>query len=470
MLCCDRIHFIGIGGVGMSGLAWVLARQGKRVTGSDIAENSLTRRLLDAGIKVFIGHDAANLGDAELVIISSAIKENNPELRIAQEKGIPIRHRSQLLAEIVNVKRGIAISGTHGKTTTTSMVSMVLKEAGLEPTIFIGAELEDVGGNAESGVGDFVIAEADESDGSLLNLEPEIAIITNIEAEHLDFYRDFEHEIQVFSQFAARVKEEGVIVISLDDYGTCRIIDCVDRCFITYSVRDPEADILAADIRLNPWSSEYMCVYKGELYGKVQLSVPGLHNVSNSLAALGVGLELGLEFDSISESLYRFHGASRRFQIKGSARGITIIDDYAHHPTEVSATLKAARRVAAAQGGRVISVFQPHRFSRTLHLGQEFGAAFDHADVVLVTDVYPAGEHPIEGITGEIIVKALQQHNHPQALYCPAIEDIEDVVMPLLKENDVLMTMGAGNIWAVGEKLISLLSIQEGKERVHIQP
>ncbi|MCD6386304.1 UDP-N-acetylmuramate--L-alanine ligase [Candidatus Sumerlaeota bacterium] len=468
MLDCKRIHFIGIGGVGMSGLALVLAQQGYTISGSDIAENTMTRRLRDIGVKVYIGHNEHNLGDAELVVVSSAIKDDNPELIKARALNIPILHRSEVLGAILNNKRGIAVTGTHGKTTTTSMISLLLKEAGLNPTILIGGELNDVGGNAECGPGEFVIAEADESDGSFLNLEPEIAVITNIESEHLDYYKNFEHELEVFSRFAGKVKEDGVIFAALDDYGSCRIIDCVPRPFFTYSVRDPEADIVAADIQLQPWSSDYMFIYKNQLLGRVHLSVPGLHNVANSLASLGVGIFLGIDFEQLAEIIATFNGASRRFEIKGKSAGITVIDDYAHHPTEVAATLKVAKKVASAQEGRVIALFQPHRYTRTLYLGLEFGSAFELADIVVITDIYPAGEKPIPGVSGEIIAQAVREHSHPKIIYCPALKDIEDCVIPLLQERDIVLTLGAGNIWTVGEKLLATLRSNETKETIPI--
>lgn len=461
MINCKRIHFIGIGGVGMSGLALVLAQQGYSISGSDIAENTMTRRLRDIGAKVYIGHNAHNLGNAELVVVSSAIKDDNPELMKARELNLPVVHRSEILGAILNKKRGIAITGTHGKTTTTSMISLLLKGAGLKPTILIGGELNDVGGNAEYGDSDFVIAEADESDGSFLNLEPEIAVITNIESEHLDYYKDFEHELEVFTRFAEKVKENGVIFSALDDYGSCRIIDCVARPFFTYSVRDPEADIVAANIQLQPWSSDYMFVYKNRLLGKVHLSVPGLHNVANSLVALGVGLYLRIEFKQLAEIIATFRGASRRFEVKGECAGITVIDDYAHHPTEVVATLKTAKKLASAQDGRVIAIFQPHRFTRTLYLGLEFGAAFELADIVVVTDIYPAGEKPIPGVSGEIIAQAIRERHHPEIIYCPELNDIEECVLPLLQERDIVLTLGAGNIWRVGEKLLATLRSKE---------
>lgn len=465
MLECRKVHFIGVGGVGMSGLAWVLARRGFDVSGSDIVENSMTRRLRGIGARICIGHDSHNLSDAELVIISSAIMQTNPELVAAMERHIPLWHRSNLLAEILNDRRGIAIAGTHGKTTTTSMTALMFREAGLDPTILIGAELHDMGGNAEYGQGEFVVAEADESDGSLLNLTPEIAVITNIEPEHLDYYRDFEHELDVFLKFAGQVKRGGAIVCSLDDYGCCRIIDCVDRPFITYSVRDPEADLYAADIELSAWSSEYMLIFKDKLLGRVHLEVPGIHNVSNSLAALAIGLRIGIDFEQGADILSRFHGASRRFQIKGTVCGVTVVDDYAHHPTEVTATLRAARKVASTEKGRVIALFQPHRYTRTIHLKKQFGTAFTNADILILTDIYSAGERQIAGVSGESIYNEVKQAGHPHVLYCPTLDEVEDVLLPMLLENDLVMTMGAGNIWTVGEKLLSVLRSRETKQQ-----
>ncbi|MCX7767059.1 MAG: UDP-N-acetylmuramate--L-alanine ligase, partial [Candidatus Sumerlaeia bacterium] len=324
-----RIHFIGIGGVGMSALAWVFARQGYIVSGSDIAANSLTARLQNAGVTIYIGHRAENVAGADLVVISSAIKPDNPELHYAMKHKLPVWHRAKLLGYLLNNKRGITVSGTHGKTTTTSMISLILRETGLDPTILIGGEVNDVGGNAVFGEGEFVVAEADESDGSFLHLKPEIAVITNIEEEHRDFYKDLKHELEFFIQFISNVKENGVVVVCLEDYGACQIIDKVNRRFFTYAIGDPAADLNATECQLYPWGSEYSCLYKDNLLGSVRLSVPGEHNISNSLAALSVGLILGLPFEKMADILANFHGAARRFQLKGHTAGITVIDDYA---------------------------------------------------------------------------------------------------------------------------------------------
>lgn len=461
-----RIHFIGIGGVGMSALAWVLARQGYIVSGSDISANSLTARLQSAGVTIYIGHRAENVVGAELVVISSAIRPDNPELQYAMKRNLPVWHRAKLLGYLLNDKRGITISGTHGKTTTTSMISLILRESGLDPTILIGGEVNDVGGNAVFGKGEFVVAEADESDGSFLHLRSEIAVITNIEEEHRDFYMDLRHELEFFIQFISNVKENGVVVVCLEDYGACQIIDRVNRRFFTYAVNDSAADLYATDLQLYPWGSEYTCVYKEKLMGNVQLSVPGIHNISNSLAALSVGFILGLQFEKMASILANFHGAARRFQVKGHTAGITVIDDYAHHPTEVKATLLAAKKVAKERGGRLITVFQPHRYSRTYYLGHKFGEAFDSADIVLITDVYSAGETPIEGVSGEIIYNAVRENGHTNVEYVPKMEEMPEKLLGLLQENDVLITMGAGNIWTIGEKVIAALSNKETCEAV----
>ncbi len=457
-LLANKIHFIGVGGAGMSAIAWVLLKKGYDISGSDLAENAMTQRLRSHGARISIGHHPSNIPEGAMVVISSAIKANNAELCHARELGLPIWHRARMLGELMNEGTSVAICGTHGKTTTTSMVSLLLETGGLEPTILIGGEVNDIGGNAKLGTGKYVVAEADESDGSFLSLRPNYTIITNVESDHLDFYGNFEEILKAFAIFLNQLKDGGIAILCADNLGIQKLLPRLKVRTLLYSLEQPSAALYASDITLSPYGSQFTLFKDGKPYGQVQLSVPGRHNVGNAVAAIGLAMLLGVGFDDAKNCIPQFKGVLRRFQLKGVSGGISIIDDYAHHPTEVMATICAATSLKKEQKGRIFAVFQPHRYSRTKHLAQEFGPAFVEADFAVITDVYSAGEPPIEGISGKTIHESVVQAGHPHALYVQSAADICEYVMPLLKPGDIFLTLGAGDIWKVGEQLLSNLS------------
>ena len=473
-----RIHFIGIGGVGMSAIAWVLLKKGIPVSGSDLNHTHRTSLLEKNGAHLFYEHNPSNLRDVGLVVISSAITEDNPELAAARRLGLPVLHRSTMLAEILEEGQAITVTGTHGKTTTTAMLSLIMEKGGLDPTVLIGGDLADIGGNAKLGQGPFVLAEADESDGTFLSYSPQYAILTNIELDHLDFYSSFKQLREAFRQFLENVDSNGYIVLCADDPGVRIVVEEFDRemkaqgrnrssgfCF--YSLTSSTADFYAGEINLLPWGSTFNVYLQGRRLGRLKLPVPGRHNVSNALAALSLGHILGVEFEAMQHALAGFHGTGRRFQIKGEARGVMVIDDYAHHPTEVAITIHGALPLKTTREGRIITIFQPHRFSRTKALASEFAAAFDDSDIILVTDVYAAGEQPIPGVSGKLIFDALNKREHPGALYIPDMEDIPREISKLILPGDIVFTMGAGNIWSVGESLLKQLAgVEETKTTV----
>jgi len=447
-------HFVGIGGAGMSGLAKILLALGYPVSGSDLKKSKVTDRLERAGAIIVEGHSAENLrGEVNLVVVSSAIPKDNPEMMAAQAKGIPVIQRAELLARLMKRQRAIAVAGAHGKTTTTSMIAMVLDKNGLDPTVIVGGELNDIGGNARLGHGRYLVAEADESDKSFLKLYPYIAVITNIENDHLDHYGTFANIVESFEEFIEKVPEEGFVVACTDDPELKRISKEGRRKFITYGLSGGP-DYSAKKVKIRGIGSAAEVYFRKEKLGILKLTVPGKHNVSNALAAVAVGHELGLPFEDIAAALTTFRGVDRRFQILGISDGIQVVDDYGHHPTEVRVTLAAAK---ATNPRRLIVVFQPHRYSRTKFLATEFGPAFQEADLAIITGIYAAGEAPIEGISGEVIAKEA-------ANYCPHVEYIpclEEVVLYLLREckpGDLVLTMGAGNIHQAGEALVEHLT------------
>jgi UDP-N-acetylmuramate--alanine ligase len=398
-----RIHFIGIGGSGMSGLAEVLLNMGYQVTGSDLKGSDVTERLIELGGRVFIGHAAANVEAAQVVVYSSAVHADNPELVAARNAAIPIIARADMLAELMRMKYGVAVGGSHGKTTTTSMVASVLSRGGLDPTIVVGGRLRAIGANARLGHGRFLVAEADESDGSFLRLAPAVTVTTNIDREHLDHYPDLDAIKQAFVYFANRVPFYGVSVLCADDPNVRAILPHVTKRTLLYGTRE-DAEVRAVGITMLPDGSRFDVEANGRPLGMVTLHVPGRHNVLNALAAVAVGLELEVGFGHIAEALDQFRGVGRRFESRGEVGGVRVIDDYGHHPTEIAATLAAARQ----SGGRVLVIFQPHRYSRTAALKEEFGRCFGDADRVWVLDVYAAGEAPIEGASGRSLVEAAQ--------------------------------------------------------------
>jgi UDP-N-acetylmuramate--alanine ligase len=448
-----QIHFVGIGGIGMSGIAEVLHNLGYIVSGSDTRESDTTRRLASLGLSVTIGHRAENVGAADVVVRSSAVGHDNAEVAAARERLIPVIQRAEMLAELMRMKYGVAVAGTHGKTTTTSLVATVLARGGLDPTMVIGGRLNALGTNAKLGRGDFLVAEADESDGSFLKLSPTIAVVTTIDAEHLDYYRDLAHIQETFIQFINKVPFYGLAVLCLDQENIQAILPQIEKRYVTYGLRS-QADLLARDIRFAGMTSACEVVWKGASLGQLALRVPGLHNVYNALAAVAVGLDLDLPFAVIRDALAEFTGVDRRFQIRGEAQGITVVDDYAHHPAELRATLDAAK---SGFGRRVVAVFQPHRYTRTCALLAEFSTAFYQADRLFVTEIYPAGESPIPGVSGRQVAEGAAGHGHKHAAFVADKGELAAAVVSGLQPGDLVLTLGAGDIWRVGEEILERL-------------
>ena len=448
-----RIHFVGIGGIGMSGIAEVLHNLGYLVSGSDSRESETTRRLASLGVRVVIGHQAENLGEADVVVRSSAVGQENAEVLAARQRLIPVIQRAEMLAELMRMKYGVAVAGTHGKTTTTSMVATVLARGGLDPTMVIGGRLNALGSNAKLGRGDFLVAEADESDGSFLKLSPTIAVVTTVDAEHLDYYRDLAHIQDTFVEFINKVPFYGMAVLCLDQENIQALLPRVEKRYVTYGLRS-QADVLARDVEFAGMTSACRVFWKGELLGRLALNVPGLHNVYNALAAVVVGMDLDLRFEVIRDALADFTGVDRRFQVRGEAGGITVVDDYAHHPVELKATLNAAKD---GFGRRVIAVFQPHRYSRTQALLGEFSTAFYQADRLFVTEIYPAGEAPIPGVSGRQIADGVAGHGHRHVTYVADKSELAKAVLDQVAPGDMVLTLGAGDVWRVGEEILDRL-------------
>ncbi|HEV8336337.1 MAG TPA: UDP-N-acetylmuramate--L-alanine ligase [Candidatus Polarisedimenticolia bacterium] len=448
-----QVHFVGIGGIGMSGIAEVLLNLGYGVSGSDLAASSVTRRLEDLGGKVAIGHEAGNVKGADVVVTSSAVRPGNVEVAEARRLQIPVIPRAEMLAELMRMKYGVAIAGAHGKTSTTSMVAQVLSGSNLDPTIVIGGRLEILGSNAKLGKGDLLVAEADESDGSFLHLSPTIAVVTNLDAEHLDHYGTFAKLQDAFVDFLNKVPFYGVGIVCLDDPAIREILPRLERKIVTYGL-EGRPDLRAEGMAMKEFSCRFEVSWKEKPLGSVELRVPGLHNVSNSLAAIAVGLELDLPFDWIASHLSQFRGADRRFQLKGEANGILVIDDYGHHPSEIRATLRAARR---GWSRRTVVVFQPHRFSRAAALHDEFARSFEDADVLVVTDIYPAGEKPLPGVSGESLAEAIRRQGHRDVTLVCDLKEVPDFLLSRVRPEDMVITMGAGSVWRAGEEFLKRL-------------
>jgi len=446
-----KIHMIGIGGAGMSGIAEVLGSRGHDVTGSDLKDSPYTRRLREAGITVNIGHAAAQVGDADQVVISTAIPKTNPELLEARRRSIPVIPRAAALAWILEGSRSVAVAGTHGKTTTTSMTAHVLRALGEDPTALVGGELNDIGSNVAFGTSDLVVAEADESDRSFLYLRPQAAVVTNIEFDHPDFYSSLDDVVATFEQFVRSLPEGGHLVICADET-PCVGVAAEARCPLT------TYGLSAGDLRAEISSpNSYVLLEDGDRRGEVELGVYGRHNVLNSLAAAGVARWLGHDAYEAARTLKNFGGVRRRFQLKGERAEVRVVDDYAHHPTELSATLAAARSTTPTEG-RVIAVFQPHRYSRTRALYREFGESFSSADAVLITEVYGAGEMPQPGVNGKLIVDAIcETEGHPEVYYIPQQDAIPRVLQEVSRRGDLVLTLGAGDISKAGEDLLGIL-------------
>ncbi|MEW6334675.1 MAG: UDP-N-acetylmuramate--L-alanine ligase [Thermodesulfobacteriota bacterium] len=453
-----RIHFVGIGGIGMSGIAEVLLNLGYEISGSDLASTEITQRLDDMGAAIHLGHAALHIGHADVVVTSTAVRPDNPEVIAAHQRGIPVIPRAEMLAELLKMKFSIAVSGSHGKTTTTSIIATLLAHGGMDPTMVIGGKLASIGSNARLGDGEVIVAEADESDGSFLKLSPCMAVITNIDREHLDYYRDVEEIREAFLRFANIVPFYGSTILCLDDVHTRTILPGIKRKVVTFGL-DPQADYRAEQIVYAGSSTRFSLFQRSVLMGTVTLHVPGLFNVYNALAATAVARELDMTFPVIREGLQRFTGVQRRLESRGKAQGITVVDDYGHHPTEIRATLAAARQVWP---GRILMVFQPHRYTRTQALFDEFATAFDGADSLIVTDIYAASEEPIPGVSAEALCAAIGRAGHPDAVHLSGLDAVVDHLMNAVRPGDVVLTQGAGSVWKAGEALLTRLG-KEGR-------
>jgi UDP-N-acetylmuramate--alanine ligase len=450
-----RIHFVGIGGIGMSGIAKILLSLGGglQVTGSDARLSPLTEELVQLGAHIVEGHDAANVDGSDLVVISSAVRPDNPEVVAARHGQIPVIPRAEMLAELMRLFRyGIAIGGTHGKTTTTSMVATIMAVAGFDPTVVVGGRLRSLGSNARFGEGDYMVVEADESDGSLVILHPTIAVVTNVDAEHLDHFGSLDAICRCFIEFVNKVPFYGTVILCLDDANVQSLIPSIKRRVLTYGMLR-QADVVARDVVLEPFGSQFTVVARGQELGRVSLQIPGIHNVLNALGAITVGLDLKIEFEQIASALAGFPGAERRFQVKGERRGVLVVDDYGHHPTEIQATVAAANQ----SGRRIVVVFQPHRYSRTAHLLDEFARSFYAASVVLVCDIYAASEDPIPGVTAERLAESIERHGHKAVEYIGPVSNAASRLLEIVRPGDLVLTLGAGSVYQVGDEFLTRL-------------
>ncbi len=448
-----HIYFVGIGGAGMSGIAEVLLNLGYRVSGSDLRLTETTERLQRRGATIFQGHHAEHVTDVDVVVTSSAVRANNPEVIAARNRTIPVIPRAEMLAELMRLKYGIAVAGAHGKTTTTSLIGVVLDRGGISPTVVIGGKLNNINTNTILGKGDFLVVEADESDGSFLKLSPTIAVITNIDPEHLDYYGTIDEIKRAFTAFANKIPFYGLIILCLDNPHVQDLIPHLEKRFLTYGLT-PQADLQAMDISCEGFSMSFTVLYQKEELGRVEIPLPGTHNVLNALAAIAAAREIKIPFPVIQEALKTFGGVQRRFQLKGTFSGINLIDDYGHHPTEIKATLSAAKDIWK---GRVVVLFQPHRYTRTRDLYREFLTAFNQADLLLLTDIYPAGEDPLPGVTAEDLYRGIRERGHKHVIYVPRKEEMVDQLMALLEPEDNIITLGAGDISQLGDELMRRL-------------
>ncbi|GMU85576.1 MAG: UDP-N-acetylmuramate--L-alanine ligase [Ignavibacteriales bacterium] len=448
-----KIHFVGIGGIGMSGMAEILLNQGFIISGSDRALTEITQRLASLGMKIYEGHHTENVEEVDVLVYSSAVTEDNPEVAEARRRKIPVIKRAEMLAECMRMKYGIGIAGTHGKTTTTSMTGIVLTEGGIDPTIIVGGKLSGLGGtNARLGNGEYIVVEADEFDRTFLRLTPTIAAITTLEKEHLDTYKDLEDIKAAFIEFANKVPFYGFVVLCLDEPALQEIIPQINKKVYTYGLT-AQADLRAVNLVHSANKSEFTVKFLGKDLGRIELKIPGVHNVKNSLVAVCIALELGIPFETIKKALEKFTGVYRRFEVKYDAE-IMIVDDYAHHPTETSATLSGVR---SGWDRRLVAVFQPHLYSRTRDFYEEFGRSFLNSDVFICTDVYPAREVPIEGVTGELIADAARKFGHKNVIYLQDKNQVPALLKEITQPGDIVVTMGAGDIWKFGESFINLL-------------
>ena len=447
-----HIHLVGIGGIGMSGIAELLLNLGYFISGSDLRKTGVTEHLTDLGGKIFLGHGPQNVDGADVVVFSSAVKGDNPEIVEARERSIPVIPRAEMLAELMRLKFGIAVAGSHGKTTTTSMIASILTRGGFDPTVVIGGRLNIWGGsNARLGRSDFLVAEADESDGSFLALSPSIAVISNIDHEHIDFYRSMNNLRKTFVDFINKIPFYGRAILCVDDKEVQGLIPKLTKSYLTYGL-NPQSDIRASVISKGGLNTTFDVTFKNRLVGKVTISIPGEHNILNALAAVGVGLELDIDFKYIREGLKDLGGLKRRFEIKDERDGILFLDDYGHHPTEIIATLSAAKECWPDR--RLVVVFQPHRFTRTRDLYDKFVISFNQADFLIITPLYGAGEEPILGVDSRVLYQGIKNHGHRAVTFCDSIEDSISLLLNQIKPGDLVLTLGAGDIHIVGEELL----------------
>jgi UDP-N-acetylmuramate--alanine ligase len=455
----QHLHFTGIGGIGMSGIAEVLLNLGYQISGSDVKLSPITDRLASMGARVFEGHEAANVGGARALVVSSAVDDQNPEVQEARRLQIPVIPRGELLAELMRLKYGIAVAGSHGKTTTTSMTATILNHAGLDPTVVVGGRVGTMGGsNARVGRSDFLVVEADESDGSFLKLAPIIAVVTNIDREHLDHYPSLQDIEAAFIEFVNKVPFYGAVVVCLDDPNVQGVLPSIRRRTITYGTT-AQADIQAAEVGCGHFASDFRLRYRSADLGRFHLGIPGRHNVLNAMAALAVAMELEVKPETVREALAAFSGVDRRFQLRGKERGITVVDDYGHHPTEIRATLDGARECGFHQ---IHVLFQPHRYTRTFHLLDEFARAFHQSDSLFVADIYAASEKPIEGVSAEALVERIRQFGHRGVEYVGTLDRGVEALLGAAKDGDLVLTLGAGSVWQAGERVLARLKEQAG--------
>jgi UDP-N-acetylmuramate--alanine ligase len=448
------VHFVGIGGIGMSGLAEILLEMGYPVSGSDLRSSPITEGLAQRGAVIYQGHDAANLGDTKGVVVSSAVREGNPEVAEARRRGLPVIPRGELLAELMRLKFGIAVAGSHGKTTTTSMVAAILTHAGLDPTVVVGGRVGMMGGaNARLGKSDYLVVESDESDGSFLKLAPILAVVTNIDREHLDHYANLDEIRRAFAEFVGKVPFYGAAILCMDDENVQQILPHVNRRTVTYGTT-AQADLRIARSSPGHMGSQFHLEFRGRSLGCFRVHVPGAHNVLNAAAAVAVGLELEIPVETIREGLEQFTGVFRRFQVRGVERGITVIDDYGHHPTEIRATLAAARECRLQ---RIHVLFQPHRYTRTHALLDDFARSFHQADSVFVLDIYAASELPIEGVSSQALVERIKAFGHRSAHYAGAMDAGIAAVIEAAREGDAILTLGAGSVAQAGDMILEQL-------------
>ncbi|OEU60618.1 MAG: UDP-N-acetylmuramate--L-alanine ligase [Desulfobacterales bacterium C00003104] len=446
-----HLHFVGIGGIGMSGIAELLINLGYEVSGSDLVSSNITTRLASLGARVYEGHLSDHIDGADVVVISSAVRADNPEVVASRASAVPVIPRAEMLAELMHLKYGIAVAGAHGKTTTTSIVAEVLNRGALDPTVVIGGRLNSLGTNAVLGGGEFIVAEADESDGSFLHLSPTITVVTNIDAEHLDYYKDMDQIKAVFLDFINKVPFYGLAVLCLDNEHIQRLIPKIVKRYATYGLTT-QADCQAKEIVSEGLRSRFQVLWQKKKLGAVCLNLPGLHNIYNALASVVVGIELGIGFNMIKAALEKMQGVQRRFQLKGNVGGIIFVDDYGHHPTEIRATLDTVRQCWPDR--RIVVIFQPHRYTRTAALFEDFTRAFYRADSLVVLPIYPAGEIPIPGVEGEILCEGIKAHGHKDATFKRGVKEVLDHLSHRLDANDVVLTLGAGPVWKVGEEII----------------